>query len=173
MKLREAAQQALEAIDWMRLHLQRDHQCLHMDPAQSGIPAWINKAEIALRAALAEPEHEIIARMRRLRAEAQAEHRRALEQGRCSSCGQELPDELKTEYQVDQDLRNAAMQRLTDIQQEMERSIDSLKAALVEPTVPSDCADSHQPGCDHCNHPLWCGTKCSACGKVWDWGDKE
>lgn len=41
--------------------------------------------------------------------------------------------------------------------------------ALAEPTVPSDCADSHQSGCDHCNSPLWCGTKCRNCGKVWEW----
>lgn len=54
MTLREAAEQALEAIDWLRLHLQRDHQCLHMDPAHSGIPAWINKSEANFRAALAQ-----------------------------------------------------------------------------------------------------------------------
>ena len=56
--LREAAQQALEAIDWLRHHLTAHHGCLHMDPTASGIPAWLNKSETALRAALAEPVQE-------------------------------------------------------------------------------------------------------------------
>lgn len=147
MNLRDAAQLALKALESVEWYGAGSGWMVDADA--------IEKSITALRTALAEPEHEIIARMRRLRAEAQAEHRRALEQGKCPSCMQPLPEELKTEYQVDQDLRNAAMQRLTDIQQEMERSIDSLKAALA--------------GCDHCNSPLWCGTKCSNCGKVWEW----
>lgn len=61
MNLRDAAQQALEVIGWLRLHLQRDHQCLHMDSTGSGIPAWIAKSQTAIRAALAEPQPEPVA----------------------------------------------------------------------------------------------------------------
>ena len=39
--------------------------------------------------------------------------------------------------------------------------IAALEAALAEPV--------EEPGCDHCNHPLWCGTKCKSCGKVREW----
>lgn len=63
MNLRDAAQQALEVIGWLRLHLQRDHQCLHMDSTGSGIPAWIAKSQTAIRAALAEPQPEPVAWM--------------------------------------------------------------------------------------------------------------
>ena len=63
--LREAAQQALESIDWLRHHLIQHHGCLHMDPTASGIPAWLNKNEAALRAALAQQaNHLTIERLR-------------------------------------------------------------------------------------------------------------
>ena len=52
-----------------------------------------------------------------------------------------------------------AQQRLTDAQQEMERSIESLKAALAQ-------EQANPPGCDHCNHPLYAATKCRVCGRV-------
>lgn len=126
MNLRDAAQQALEALEQSipKGTPSDDYNDLGFTRHFAAIDA--------LRAALAEPEHEIIQRMRKLKAEAEAEHRQALEQGKCPSCGQELPDELKTEYQVNHDL---------------------------------------PMGCDHCNSPLWCGTKCSHCGKVWEWAD--
>ena len=53
---RKVMRQALETIDWLRHHLTQHHQCLHMSPDSSGIPAWVAKTESALRAALAEPE---------------------------------------------------------------------------------------------------------------------
>lgn len=48
----EALNQAKEAIEWLCLHLERDHRCLHMSPSASGIPAWINKAVQGLDAAI-------------------------------------------------------------------------------------------------------------------------
>lgn len=47
----------------------------------------------------------------------------------------------------------------------VEGAIHALRAALAEPTVPSDCPDSHQPGCDRCRSPLWASTKCDVCGR--------
>ena len=50
---RELLQEALESIKWLRIHLERDHGCLHMKPAVSGITDWLNKTEAALCARLA------------------------------------------------------------------------------------------------------------------------
>lgn len=55
---KELLQEALESIEWLRLHLERDHKCLHMKSAVSGIPDWLNKTEASLRARLAQPEKE-------------------------------------------------------------------------------------------------------------------
>ena len=52
----ELMQEALESIEWLRLHLERDHGCLHMKPAVSGISDWLNKTEASLRERLAHPE---------------------------------------------------------------------------------------------------------------------
>ena len=52
----ELMQEALESSEWLRLHLERDHGCLHMKPAVSGISDWLNKTEASLRARLAQPE---------------------------------------------------------------------------------------------------------------------
>ena len=54
MTYRELLQEALESIEWLRLHLERDHGCLHMKPAVSGISDWLNKTEASLRARLAQ-----------------------------------------------------------------------------------------------------------------------
>ena len=56
---RELLQEALESIKWLRIHLERDHGCLHMKPAVSGITDWLNKTEAALCARLAQPEEKL------------------------------------------------------------------------------------------------------------------
>ena len=53
---RELMQQALEAVDWLRHHLTKHHGCLHMDGTASGIPAWLDKTETAMRGRLAQPD---------------------------------------------------------------------------------------------------------------------
>ena len=64
-------------------------------------------------------------------------------------------------------LREAATQAVQayDAHDSLAMVMEELRAALVEPTVPSDCPDSHQPGCDRCRSPLWASTKCDVCGR--------
>lgn len=61
MNDRDLFKQALESIDWLRHHLTKHHGCLHMNPTASGIPAWLNKNEAALRERLSQQEQEPVA----------------------------------------------------------------------------------------------------------------
>ena len=35
-----------------------------------------------------------------------------------------------------------------------------------------ECAAAKKAGCEHCNHPLYCGIRCSVCGR-WSTDESE
>jgi hypothetical protein len=48
-----------------------------------------------------------------------------------------------------------------------EEVITAIKKALVvdNQQLTTEAQQSNEQGCKHCNHPLYCGTKCKNCGK--------
>ena len=105
--LRTAAQQALEAMEFLSLDF------FMLDPISPGREAG-NKAITALRAALEQPN---------------ADYERGFVDG--------MSEQAK---------------------RSVDRAVNRMADALAEPV--------QEPGCDRCRSPLWCGTKCSNCGKV-------